>query len=242
LALNATAVPVSGTSTIEIDITTIILQAVITVAVSVGGGTLLGYFMSERSRTKQEKKEIRKVKDLLADDFKRLNKLAIDDIKKTIVEIEEFGKSDKKIDKFVQDRVAFATYIGHARKTYDFSFWNAIQASGSLIKLNSEEIKKINVIYDSIDRINEIEIENHVKFTDTVSKISLEEKDLKKSEAGLKFNIVSYLIGSIGRIESVYLGIHKLNLTWINVSELSESDSEKLKKIIKERNELLREL
>ena len=242
MTINATDVPVTGSSTIELELTTIILQVVITVAVSVGGGTLLGYYMSERSRTKQEKKEIRKVKDLLADDFKRINKLAIDDIKKTIAEIEEFEESDKKIDKFVQDRVAFATYTGRVRKTYDFVFWNAIQASGSLIKLNSEEIRGINAIHDSIDRINEIEIENHAEFSDTVGKISLEEKDLKKRKARLKFNIVAYLIGSINRTGIVYLSMHKLNLTWINVSELSESDSEKLKKIIKKRNEVLREL
>lgn len=211
-------------------------------AASVIGGTLLGYYMSERSRTRQEKEEIRKVKELLADDFERINKLTIDDIKKIITELEEFEKSGKKIDEFIQDRVSLAAYLGHLRKTYEFTFWDLIQVSGSLIKLSSEEIRGINIIHDALVNVDKLTRKSFEDFFGTVSKISLNEKDVENRKEDLRLSIVSYLTDSIRRIDTAYTSMLRLNLTWINISELSEADSKKLNEILEKRDEQLRRI
>ena len=121
MAINITDISTTGTS-IEIDVSTIILQAVITVAVSVGGGTLLGYYMSERSRTKQEKNEIKKIKELLKDDFERLNTTTIVIIK-DIVSFADKLSSDAFIENFLGSVTNASAYIIKYFKYYDFNYW-----------------------------------------------------------------------------------------------------------------------
>lgn len=68
----------------EIQSGSILTEVIISIAASVGGGTYLGYLLSERRRRKQEEEDITKTKELLRDNIERLHAWNIDYVGKLL--------------------------------------------------------------------------------------------------------------------------------------------------------------
>ena len=121
----------------------ILIQIIISIAASVGGGTVLGYILSERRIRAEEKKLIEKIHGLLNHDFDRLFKLIhkaileINKIKKTLEDDADFTK------KMISREIDHSQTIRKITPYLIFNYWAALDSSGSLIKLEQSELQFI---------------------------------------------------------------------------------------------------
>ncbi len=120
-------------------------------------GVVIGYALSELKEISAEHKEKRKIRHLLKSDFERLNDLAISDIQSFDEEITKLKQEDnpEALKDLVFNEVFtmkrdLGEYIDGFYTYYEFNFWTALIANGSLIKLNEKEIRAIQVARDTI--------------------------------------------------------------------------------------------
>jgi len=231
LAINSTDVPTTGTS-IEIDVTTLILQAVVTVAVSVGGGTLLGYFMSERSRKKQKNEDIQKVKTLLKDDFERLNELAVNDLMKIYKAIHSLRTDDSFLDNLFSNKLAMGALVGEIIPKYEFNFWELIRHSSLMINLQTQEIRELEADHDFMakkgSRANEQREKNFQQFRSITD--SLDPLDIRKLR--FKYNLTVILHSSLSSMVDIYEMFVTLDIDWISTTKWRDDHYKEAKRRI----------
>ncbi len=117
-------------------------------------GAGFGFFISIFWERKKDQREIKKIKQLLQDDFKRLYDL----VDKRLARVEPCLESEKNIQSFVKELVSKKMDKKIVAKFYiplEFNFWKAIEDSGSLIKLSLDEIKSVKNIHQAIDAYND---------------------------------------------------------------------------------------
>ena len=113
-------------------------------------GAGFGFFISIFWERKKDQREIKKIKQLLRDDFKRLCVI----MDKRLALVEPCLESEKNIQSFVKELVSKKMDKKIVTKFYiplEFNFWKAIEDSGSLIKLSLDEIKYVKNIHQFID-------------------------------------------------------------------------------------------
>jgi hypothetical protein len=140
----------------------IFIELFISVIISVGGGTILGYLLSERSRKREEKETIEKIKELLSKDFKDINKAIYQQteyLMKIILDLDEI------VHQIVFEDGPYEQITGMYIKKYPFVFWHSIEHSGLLIKLQKEEIAEVQHAHDFMQKYNDnVEFERNEFF------------------------------------------------------------------------------
>lgn len=224
MALNATGVP---TGAIEIDLFPILLQTIVAIVVSVGGGTYLGYRLSERSRTIQEKNEVKKMKDLLKNDFERINNISISRIV-TMLGFIENAKNDDFIDDLLTSIEKVSQYALDNIGFFDFVYWQILSDSGHMIKLDKKEIQQIYSLHFLISgTTSRLEQYNQEDVNDLKQIIMSDASPSdKKTEFKGRLKTSTYTI--LGEYQIVYEQIQKMDIPWIETNQLSLDDKEKL--------------
>ena len=113
-------------------------------------GIFVGFFISIFWERKKEYNELKKTKQLLQDDFKRLFDIMYES--KSL--IAPYLESEENMQLFVYELISKKFDIPFVVKfqvSLEFNFWKAITDSGSLIKLNLDEIKHVQNTYEFIN-------------------------------------------------------------------------------------------
>lgn len=231
MALNATGVP-AGTGTIEIDLFPIIMQTIVAIVVSVGGGTYLGYQLSERSRTIQEKNEVQKVKNLLKNDFERINDLAITHIENMLGFIEQ-SHDDNFITNMMTSVVNVSNYALENIRYFDFVYWDVLSDSGHMIKLDEDNIKEIYAAHFSIaEATSRIEKNKNEDVVDLQKIIRIRARVNSEQSFRDRLKVSTHTI--LIEYQLVYDFIQNMDISWIDKRQLSPENKEKLDSLIAE--------
>lgn len=120
-------------------------------------GVIIGYMLSELKEISAERREKNKIRNLIKLDFERLNNLAIKDIQTLDKEITKLKQEknpeelkDPVLNEVYERKRDLEEYLDGFYTNYEFNFWTALIASGSLIKLNEKEIRAVQVARDTI--------------------------------------------------------------------------------------------
>ena len=201
----------------------VIIQIILSIAISVGGGTFLGFYLSQYSRKVEEKEIIKKTKKLLSKDFSEISKLVVIQAfyqKKLIFNIDEIapkivsGEFDYSIN-------LTPVYI----RRYPFVFWNAIVSSTSLIKLKIDEIQKTQRVHDLIESHNEHVIKERDDFLHRLMNyLNSNDDDIEKAKV-IKTVTVNVVLESLLNEYYMYKQILSLEtLDWITIEHSPEME------------------
>ena len=130
-------------------------------------GGVVGFSTSIFWERKKEQKELKKLKQLLQDDFKRLYDIMYEGI--TLVE--PHLESEKKMESFVDELILKKLDVKMAvgfNIPLEFNFWKVIEDSGLLIKLSLDEIKHVKNTYQFINENTDLLEHSYGKWLDVL--------------------------------------------------------------------------
>jgi len=113
-------------------------------------GVIFGFFISIFWERRKEQRELKKLKKLLRDDFKRLHELMHEKLALILPSLE----SEKNMELFIEELISKKfnpKFVAEFHIPIEFIFWKTIADSGSLIKLELDEIKHIESTYQFIN-------------------------------------------------------------------------------------------
>lgn len=211
----------------------ILTEIIVSIAVSVGGGTLLGYWLSESSRKKQEKKDIKKIKDLLKNDYERLNVTNNINIKKILQTIDSLEKKTQPGDEFL-DLLQCGKILNNHRGFFSFNYWNVAEKSNLLIRLSAIEIKELEIFHDSMIAYNKLAEDTNHKRRDNILKILREKISTAKKKELVKKQVLEALYTFLMHAQGVYRSFEEAQIDWFNKESLTEVLLNQLKNKIEE--------
>lgn len=137
---------------------TIIIAIIASVIGSFVGGTVLGYIISNRIEQNKAKKELETIHILIKSDFSMMHRIL--ETKKEILEKykKEFSKDDNlantiknELDSITPDNLELKEYGKFTEGTkviIIFVYWDLLENSDSLLKLQPDEIKTVKTAHD----------------------------------------------------------------------------------------------
>ncbi|AJM91479.1 hypothetical protein [Nitrosopumilus piranensis] len=128
-----------------------LIEIIISIAVSIGGGTFLGYVLSERSRAKQEKEDIKKIRNLIKTDFTRIYK---DTVTCTAGCNKLDAYADVAIENLLSRKYTTTDLFLPAHIELKFAFWDTIFTSGSLIHFPEKELEELQTTVNFLKNID----------------------------------------------------------------------------------------
>lgn len=188
-------------------------------------GAIVAFVLFYHYESSRGKREIEKIKVLIRDDFTRIYRIAKSDMNKIDTDNIEF-KIDEKIDKLISGNFDLEEFLSPYMPVLDFNFWEAIVSSGSLIKLEKEDIKKIQAGIDTI-RIVDSEGEKILKKRQWgIQKLLwLPEKNKDK----INQEITEFLGDCMGVAQGVIEILERTDLDWINWDKVSKEVQKQIK-------------
>lgn len=153
--------------------TTIIIAIIGSIVGSFVGGTILGNYISNKNEKSRRTEELKRVRDLIKNDFTTVKRLTRGMLKnqKKIYEHFTNGKSLSK-----KDEESLKNFNISYKPSLIFPFWETITNTGALLKLQPVEIKTIQSVHDKVLEAYSHQIQNHKDYTDSV----MGEKDTDK--------------------------------------------------------------
>ncbi len=212
----------------------ILFEVILSIAVSVGGGTILGYYLSVLAQNRQEKKDIAKTKSLLANDFERLRRLVEHDIKLSLNGFDLLEHNDVFLEELMSQKKILSNFIVDNRGHYEFVYWEVIRQNALLIKLNPDEIRAVTGVYNNITSNHKHLEEAQWRDFDRILTIT------KKED--LKFELVVLLSAYLRYYKSIYLSLLLLKMYWIDIGKIDEKTIEELNSKLKHVEDLVDDL
>ncbi|OLB92578.1 MAG: hypothetical protein AUH25_00195 [Thaumarchaeota archaeon 13_1_40CM_38_12] len=195
-----------------------LIESIVSIAVSVGGGTVLGYLLSERSRTRQEKSDIKKIKELLFDDFKRLNDIAMDDIKNDLVAFTKL-ENDDFIHELTNNRLSMTNFMVDHKGSYEFAFWNTINDSSLMIRLEPEDIRVVNAIHFGVSGLNsKMEKSFWEQYEEILSFFSNAPEEVRNK--GMKEKLIVFFASTLVWHKQIYDALQVVSISWMKLKDL----------------------
>ncbi len=177
--------------------------------------------LSEKRRKNQNKEDLKKVKELLADGLQRidvdLNRVISNNLS-IIRKIE--SKDDETISKLIKNRMNCEHVMSKGYIPLQLDYWKTIESSGHMMKLSSDQIKKIGEFYSGMvslgdeleEMLNDFNIEYEKNFTPGNNSISKTKKipDLCIRRAK-QYMITQFLLKE---------ALNQLEISWIRITTL----------------------
>lgn len=159
----------SGNESSVVSYLDIIVQSVIAVG-SVFLGLYAGARLSDRHENRKQQQELEKVRILINADFTLINRLVQNGIK-THKEWEEFIKKGEGLSEHLPNYDKLIDFLAALRiKLGGFTYWDALTSSGSLIKLNPDELRFVSVTHHTITEMLRLIDSSHDRLANNITK------------------------------------------------------------------------
>lgn len=135
---------------------------IVSALIGVTSATVVSLLKERRDRLR----EINKIRSLLTDDFSGLYKEIVKDRQLFQNELDKMGTEEDLIHKLLSDDIDWSKIYSEYGIFYELHYWQAIFSSGSLLKLNKDEIRHVQAAYNSMDWYNTELKEIHKEMTD----------------------------------------------------------------------------
>lgn len=125
-------------------------RVAVSIAISVGGGTVLGYFLSTWRENSRRREELQKVRTLLIDDFNHINNhlldTAIPNVTNKIASLNVAGS----LANLIARRESPYDFLSGCKAYVDLVFWTTLVSSGLLIRLETADLRLIQSGRDAV--------------------------------------------------------------------------------------------
>ena len=196
------------------------------VLVTIGGAiaAIFGGAVAYNLETAKNKKTIKKVQDLLNNDFTHIHELLSKHIPLTVETFEKLSNNEISF-KNVIDR-EHPNHFSPMINPYHFSFWDAIIASGNLIKLEEKEIRNMTAAHGAItsycDDIEELRESIYPLISKPDPLTTKQDQDSFLSI--LRNNLLARLY--------ICHFLYKMEISWIKLEKIDEESISKAKQIV----------
>lgn len=147
----------------------IIVQSVIAIG-SVFLGLAAGAWLSDRHEGRKNKQELEKVHILINADFTLINRQIKNGIKNH-KEWQEFIKKGEGLAEHLPNFDKLTDFLAALRiKLGGFTYWDALTSSGSLIKLNPDELRFVSVTHHVITELLRLIDSDHDRLANSITK------------------------------------------------------------------------
>ncbi len=102
----------------------------------------------------KEKKVVNKIKSLINSDFSEFYKDITKDMQFIRNERDKLGTIDSLVNKLISGTVDFSEFYSKYGIFYELEYWQAIISSGSLLKLEKDEISRVQAVSNSMEWYN----------------------------------------------------------------------------------------
>lgn len=144
---------------------------------AVFGAAIASIFLFSHERQK-EKREIKKIKSLLDSDFSVFYEEITKDRDLIQNERDKLKTEDSLVNKLISGTLDFSEFYSKYGIFYELQYWQAIVSSGSLLKLEKDEISHVQAVANSMDWYNSELKEIHQDTNDALCEcLFLEDED-----------------------------------------------------------------
>lgn len=116
-------------------------------------GLYLGHTLSDRSRIKRERIELKKIQRLISLDFSRIFNLE-KNIKINHFNMHKDLKTPGILSQFITNQETLTALMRYLKAGLKFYHWKTLENSASLIKLEPDEIQSLQFAYDQISGVD----------------------------------------------------------------------------------------
>lgn len=205
-----------------------------TLTAGIGGalvGVFVGTYISTHLDKKRENKEVQRVRELIREDYRRIDQILIQAILSVQDILESLESNDELIQKIMDKKKdhTFPDEMGNAIVVpLKLSFWNAINQSGTLIKLEPSEIRIFQTYQDSSEQFSEYYFDFYKKITALIREINVDEnKSTEKKKDEIREIVKPYLKSLCESYERIWDDIQSTSkkISWLTLIEMKSSDS-----------------
>lgn len=185
------------------------------------GAVTASIFLFTHER-KKEKREIEKIKSLLNSDFSEFYKEITKDKQLIQNEHDKLETSDSLVNKLISGEMDFSEFYSKFGIFYELSYWQAIVSSGSLLKLEKDEINHVQTVANSMDWYNKELDVMHKKTNDDLSECLFPQDSDQQYEdepdpEEIKDIINGYFVGVLSMTKNCIDNLEDLRkFSWIN--------------------------
>lgn len=192
-------------------------------------GLYVGHYLSENSRRQRQKEELRKIQRLINLDFSRIYHLN-KNMKLNHKNMFEDLQKPNAFKQFVINRTTLTNLIRYLKAGLKFYHWNTLENSSSLIKLEPDEIQRIQFAHDQIEGVDKNNEEGWLALANVLETSLTKISEQSKREIFFKTQVMAYF-------ESIFIGYttideayNQLNIKWSDLDLfLKEYPQEKAK-------------
>ena len=131
------------------------------------GAAVASVFLFSHERQK-DKREIRKIKSLLNSDFSEFYEEITKDRQFIQDARDKLETDDSLVNKLISGTMDFSEFYSKYGIFYELQYWQAIISSGSLLKLEKDEISHVQAVSNSMDWYNAELREAHQETNDSL--------------------------------------------------------------------------
>ncbi len=129
-------------------------------------GVISSTFVATYKEKEERSRETNKIRSLLSDDFSRLYKEITKDRQLFQNEHDRIGTDGDLSGRLMSDDKEYSKAYSEYGIFYELEYWQAIVSSGSLLKLDKDEIRHVQASYNSMDWYNKELGVMHKEMTD----------------------------------------------------------------------------
>ncbi len=156
LIINAVTLVSADNVTKSLADSTLSLKDLVNISISIYsalvGAVVASILLFAHERAK-DKREIKKIRSLLNSDFSALYDLMMKDRERIKKEYKKLN-DDELANSIMSTSLSISDFYHDYGNYYDLEFWDAIVSSGSLLKLEKEEIRGAQSVYNSLNWYN----------------------------------------------------------------------------------------
>ena len=189
----------------------IIISVIASVIGSFVGGSVLGFFFSNKIENDRNNKDLQKLHSLIKSDFSSISRFVnrSESTLKSYQEVFEKGNySEQIISELSQmtvenhDPKMYGKFVNDVKLILVFSYKNTIELNGLLIKLEPDEIKIIQVVFNSVVSHDELIQKNWESMIDKLPqfKVGMKMEDKIKQ---VNLHALDYMKQGLSTIESI---------------------------------------
>jgi len=179
-------------------------------------------FSHERAK---DKREIKKIKSLLNSDFASLYNDMTKDRLFIQSEHDKLGEEDGLVSNIISEKMSIPDFYQKYGTYYTVEFWDAIVSSGSLLKLDKDEISRVQAVHNSLKWYNENLRELQDGTADYLyDSINVEEdSDDEPDPEEVKEALIDYFNAILSLIKDCVDDLEKLQkFSWIHLENVDD--------------------
>jgi|APSaa5957512535_1039671.scaffolds.fasta_scaffold34494_3 hypothetical protein len=201
------------------EIWSIIIPSIVGI-IGILSGIWIGQHLSDRKEEKQKADEIEKIRYFLNADFSLVQR-TLKKMKMDHIQMQDTIITKNQSDVYMLTRKTLEKLLTNLRiKTGYFSYWDLLVTSGSLIKLEPDELRIVESTHHSISEYRRIETQSSDSLNDQLIKIFLEKSlTTQDKKEIIKGKCELYFQGLFQTYEYIQerLDVLKNNIPWINL-------------------------